>query len=219
MRDQPLEVEHEHPERCVPLVEPVLGPHSHVCVFYNSHEEEYRVLLPFITEGFEKGDKTFHIIDERNRSEHLRRLQEAGIEVTGAEGEGRVEVRGWANAHLRPAWFDQHAMLALAEEVLSKTKRQGFLYTRWVANVGWALEEVRGTEGLGGILCSAERRRCELRRDHGLYLRLCQVQRAHDRRRAPLPSGGHHRRMNAYFVPPEALLQELQRGKHHVGAA
>ncbi|MGH8646789.1 MAG: MEDS domain-containing protein, partial [Gammaproteobacteria bacterium] len=69
-------------QNVVPRVEPVLGPHSHVCVFYHSQEEEYRILLPFIKEGFEKGDKSFHIIDERNRAEHLRRLQEAGVEVT-----------------------------------------------------------------------------------------------------------------------------------------
>ncbi len=170
-------------QNVVPLVEPILGPHSHVCVFYNSHEEEYRVLLPFITEGFEKGDKTFHIIDERNRSEHLRRLQEAGIEVTGAEGRGPgLGERSFAPRLVRPA---RHARLG--GRSVKQDQASGFLYTRWVANVGWALEERDARhQGPGGILCSAERRRCELRRHHGLYLRLCQVQRACDRRRAPL---------------------------------
>ncbi|MGH8593292.1 MAG: hypothetical protein ACREV3_05395 [Gammaproteobacteria bacterium] len=66
-----------------------------------------------MTEGFEKGDKTFHIIDERNRSEHLRRLQEAGIEVTGAEGRGPgrgpgLGERSFAPRLVRPA---RHARL------------------------------------------------------------------------------------------------------------
>lgn len=29
----------------------------HVCAFFNSDDEEYRVLLPFIKDGFECGDK------------------------------------------------------------------------------------------------------------------------------------------------------------------
>jgi hypothetical protein len=77
----------------VPLAGSVFDRYRHVCVFYNSQDEEYRILLPFIKEGFDKGDKTFHIIDERNRPEHLRRLKEVGIDVTGAEGEGQARSR------------------------------------------------------------------------------------------------------------------------------
>ena len=32
----------------------VLGARRHVCAFFHSHDEEYRVLLPFIREGFER---------------------------------------------------------------------------------------------------------------------------------------------------------------------
>lgn len=128
----------------VRLAGAVLDRTRHICVFYHSQDEEYRILLPFIKEGFERGDKIFHIIDDRNRQEHLRRLKEADIDVSGDDGERRVEVRGWENAHLRPGWFDQHAMLALVEEVLTKAKSQGFAFTRWVANMGWALKDLPG---------------------------------------------------------------------------
>ena len=33
----------------------VLGTQRHVCAFFNSPDEEYRVMLPFIKEGFERG--------------------------------------------------------------------------------------------------------------------------------------------------------------------
>jgi len=29
----------------------------HICAFFNDEDEKYRVLLPFINEGFAKGDK------------------------------------------------------------------------------------------------------------------------------------------------------------------
>ena len=38
----------------------------HVCAFFNSDEEEYRVLLPFIKEGFEQGDKAVHVVNPIN---------------------------------------------------------------------------------------------------------------------------------------------------------
>ena len=64
-------------EKEVRLAGAVLSRSRHVCVFYHSQGEEYQILLPFIKEGFERGDKIFHIIDDRNRQEHLlRELQE-----------------------------------------------------------------------------------------------------------------------------------------------
>jgi hypothetical protein len=126
----------------------VLDRYRHVCVLYDSTDEEYRVLRPFIRDGFRKGDKAFHIIDARQRQDHLRRLEEFGIDVLASEGAGQLEVRGWEDAHLRPGWFDQHAMLGLVEEVLTDSRRRGFPFTRWVANMGWALGEYRGVTEL-----------------------------------------------------------------------
>jgi hypothetical protein len=37
-----------------------LGDVRHVCAFFNSDDEEYRVLLPFIKDVFECGDKAVH---------------------------------------------------------------------------------------------------------------------------------------------------------------
>src|SRR5947199_431544 len=91
----------------VRLAGSVLDRSRHVCAFFHRKEEEYRVLLPFIKEGFDQGDRAFHVIDERHRAEHLRRLEEAGIDVTEAEGKGQLEVRRWEDAYLRDGHFDQ----------------------------------------------------------------------------------------------------------------
>src|SRR6476660_6942590 len=77
----------------VRLAGSVLDRSRHVCAFFHRKEEEYRVLLPFIREGFDQGDRAFHIVDPRHRPEHLRRLQEAGIDVAEAERKGQLEVR------------------------------------------------------------------------------------------------------------------------------
>jgi hypothetical protein len=43
-----------------------LGQVLHVCAFFSSEDEEYRVLLPFIKEGLEHGDKAVHVVNPRS---------------------------------------------------------------------------------------------------------------------------------------------------------
>src|SRR5437899_3579907 len=146
-----------HPKQ-IRLAGSVLDRSRHVCAFFHRKEEEYRVLLPFIKEGFEQGDRAFHIVDPRHRAEHLRRLQQVGIDVPGAEGKGQLVVRRWEDAYLRDGHFDQNRMLALIEEVLSEGKAQGFPLTRLIANMEWALED---RPGVGDFLEYETRRSYE----------------------------------------------------------
>ncbi|HXN54272.1 MAG TPA: MEDS domain-containing protein [Candidatus Acidoferrum sp.] len=125
-----------------------LGARRHVCAFFHSPDEEYRVLLPFIKEGFERGEKAFHIVDPKLRAEHARRLASAGIDVEAAEKSGQFELRNWADAYLRDGHFDQDRMLALIEEVLDGGIQQGFALTRLVAHMEWALEDRPGVDDL-----------------------------------------------------------------------
>ena len=71
-------------EQSIRFLGSVLGTHRHVCAFFHSPDEEYRVLLPFIKEGFERGEKAFHIVDPTLREEHLRReLRQRGTAPDG----------------------------------------------------------------------------------------------------------------------------------------
>src|SRR3954463_10622672 len=126
----------------------VLGSKRHVCAFFHSPDEEYRVLLPFIKEGFDRGEKAFHIVDPKLRQEHIRRLRSAGIDVAAAEQSGRFELRNWEDAYLRDGHFDQERMLALIQQVLEAGGSQGFSLTRLVAHMEWALEDRPGVNDL-----------------------------------------------------------------------
>jgi hypothetical protein len=125
-----------------------LGEYRHICAFFNSPDEEYRVLLPFIQEGFERGDKAFHIVDPQLRNEHMSRLRSVGIDVDAAVQSGQFQLRNWEDAYLREGHFDQNKMLALIEEVLDNGKREGYALTRLVAHMEWALEDRPGVDDL-----------------------------------------------------------------------
>jgi hypothetical protein len=194
----------------------VLNRYRHVCVLYHGPDDEYRVLRPFISEGFPKGDKAFHIIDGKRRPDHLQRLKELGVDVAAAEGTGQLEVRSWEEAHLRPGWFDQHAMLALVEEVLTASRSRGFPFTRWVANMGWALEDRPGVADLveycarlnhvvpkhdATVVCTYDLARFSA----GSVI---DVLRTHP---AAIIGGVVHE--NPFHVPPDELLRELRERK------
>src|SRR5229473_8151396 len=85
----------------------------HICTFFRTSAERYRVLMPFIREGMEQGDRAFHIVNPSLRSMHAQRMAEAGIDAARAEGEGQLEIIGWDEAPLRGGSFNQSAMLSL----------------------------------------------------------------------------------------------------------
>lgn len=128
----------------VTLAGSVLDRKRHVCAFFHSKYEEYAVLLPYITEGFDHGDRAFHIVDPDHRAAHLDTLKEAGIDVESACASGQLEVVRWQDAYLRDGRFDQDRMLALIEQVLQDGKARGYPLTRLLANMEWALEDRPG---------------------------------------------------------------------------
>jgi len=125
-----------------------LGRHRHICAFFSSIDEEHRVLRSFIKDGFERGDKAFHIVDPALQEDHLKRLTEAGINVAQAMDTGQLEVRRWQEAYLRGERFDQNAMLALIEELLQSGEDAGYAVTRLLAHMEWALLDKPGVDDL-----------------------------------------------------------------------
>ena len=135
-------------QRQVTLAGKSLERARHVCAFFNSKDEEYRVLLPFIKEGIARGEKAFHIVKEDHHDDHRAALNKAGVPVAQAESAGQFELRRWEDAYLRDGHFDQNQMLALIEEVLQGGKAQGYPLTRLVANMEWALEDRPGVNDI-----------------------------------------------------------------------
>jgi hypothetical protein len=116
----------------------------HICAFFNDMDEHYRVLQSFIKDGFEDGDKAFHLIDPERRGDHLNRLAEAGIDVEVSIASGQLEVHAWEDGPLRGERFDQDAWLAGFEEVLRSGPASGYARTRFIAQMEWALVDMPG---------------------------------------------------------------------------
>jgi hypothetical protein len=125
-----------------------LGQQRHVCAFFNSIDEQHQVLGSFIKDGFDRGDKAFHLVDPEQREEHVRRLAQAGIDVQDAMSTGQLEVRSWQDGPLREGRFDQDTWVASFERVLQSGPAAGYAHTRFLAQMEWALVDLPGVEDL-----------------------------------------------------------------------
>ncbi len=194
-----------------------LGRERHICAFFNSADEEYRSLLPFIKQGFERGERAVHIVDKQLTEDHVNRLKSFGIDTESAAAEGQFEIRRWEDAYLRREKFDQDAMLALIEEVLQAGFERGYPLTRLVAHMEWATLDRPGVEDLAEyetrlnyilpkyddpVICTYDLARFSSRVAFDIL-------RTH-----PVVIVGGVLQENPFFVPPDQFLLELRERKN-----
>jgi hypothetical protein len=197
----------------VQFADGALSGQRHVCAFFNSIDEEHRVLRSFIKDGFVQGDKAFHLVDPGLREEHLRRLAEAGINVQEAVNTGQLEVRPWQDATLRGNRFDQNTWLASFEQVLQSGPASGYEKTRFLAHMEWALVDLPGVEDL--IEFEAQVNYVVPKYDHTVICAydlskfganvVMDALRTH-----PVVIIGGVLQENPFFVPPDQFLLEIR---------
>jgi hypothetical protein len=117
-----------------------LGAVRHVCAFFGSDDEAYRVLIPFIVDGFARGEKAVHVVRSGQEQEHLDRLAAAGLDVNAIEATGQLEVRVNTEVYLPDGRFDQERMLATFEGMASGNATGGFPLSRIVCQMDCAIE-------------------------------------------------------------------------------
>jgi MerR family transcriptional regulator, light-induced transcriptional regulator len=132
----------------VTLAGGALESRRHVCALFHTREEEYRTLIPFIREGFERGEKAIHMVDPALRADHLARLSAAGIDVRAAEGRRQLEVLPWTETHLPGGSFDGRATSARVREIQVRARAEGFRSARLIGHGDWALERPPGHDTL-----------------------------------------------------------------------
>jgi hypothetical protein len=194
-----------------------LGDRCHVCAFFRDREEEHRVLLPFVLEGVERGEKIVQTIDPERCSEHLEQLVAGGIDAPALLRNGRFELRTRSDTHLLDGYFDQHRTLKLFETVVKNAQREGFPLTRFVTHMEWALKN----EELSIDLLEYEARANEIweRQEGPVNPVICtydltkfrgdvivDVMRTH-----PMIIIGGVLQENPFYVPPKKFLEELRK--------
>lgn len=186
----------------------------HVCAFFGSDDEEYRVLLPFIKDGFDCGDKAIHVVNPDQHDDHLHRLTAAGIDTAAAEQRGQFELRHNTDIYLRDGAFDPDRMLAVFEQLASGNASHGCPLSRIVCRMDWAADRRVFVDHV----IEFESRVNDLWRRHddavictyhlGQFSgdAIIDILRTH-----PMVILGGVLQRNPFFVPPEQFLPEFRK--------
>jgi hypothetical protein len=197
----------------IPFAGSQLDETRHVCAFFNSDEEEYRVLLPFMKDGFQCGHKAIHVVNPQQRADHLQRLAAVGIDAAAAEQSGQLEVRINTDVYLPDGRFDQDRMIAVFEQLASGNAQGGFPLSRICCRMDWAVEDQSNVDDV----IEFESRVNEVWRRHddavictyhlGQFAgdAVIDIMRTH-----PLVIIGGILQQNPFYIPPDEFLREFR---------
>lgn len=190
-----------------------LAESRHVCAFFNDEDEAYRVLLPFISEGFRCNHKAVHMVNPHQDSAHRCRLATAGIDLERAEALGQFELRVNTDTYLSDGKFDPERMLEVFERVAAANRRSPFPLSRIVCQMDWAAGDSACIDRLiefesrvnnlwrrseDAVICAYD-----LRKFGGDTV--IDIMRTH-----PIVIIGGTLQLNPFYVPPDRFLLELR---------
>ena len=196
----------------IPFAGSTLGRYRHVCALFSSQQERYATLLPFVSDGIERGERAYHVVPRQYREEHLDQLRSAGIDVTAAQQRRQLEVAAPEEVYLRGGGFSIDAMLVTIQEALKAGPTLGFPLTRLIARGDsspkdwskaneWVEYEARLNDVLApfndAVICSYDTNLLD-----GAFL--VDILRIH-----PVAIIGGRLYENPFFVPPGEFLRQI----------
>lgn len=125
-----------------------LSAPMHICGFFDSREQQYEVIIPYILEGLETNDKVINILEGSRHGEHCRCLADNGISITEKLLSGQLEVLASENTYIKGNKFAADEMYNLLEKTLLSSARAGYDSVRACGDMVWALKNLPGTDEL-----------------------------------------------------------------------
>lgn len=125
-----------------------LSAPMHICGFFDSREQQYEVIIPYIMEGLEKNEKVINILEGNRHSEHCRCLANNGISIAEKLSSGQLEVLASENTYIKDGKFAAERMYKMLEQTLLSASRAGYESVRACGDMVWALKNLPGTDEL-----------------------------------------------------------------------
>lgn len=188
-----------------------LRPHDHLCLIYETQQEQLSAAIPFIRDGFERGEKCLYVADQPTAAGVFDAMRAEGIDVDAALRGGALSVANKQEKFLKQGRFDRKWMLQFFEGASQEAKQAGFPTLRIIAEMTWVLGGDSGTEEL--MVHEATFNYFFRDRD---ALAICQYNRARFApevildviRTHPIVIYGGIVCENPYYIPPDEFLAQ-----------
>jgi PAS domain S-box-containing protein len=203
-----------------------LGLHEHLCIIYDTPEEQFAAALPYLRAGLERGEKCIYIVDENTAAAVLDALRKGGTDVDRHLRSGALTIANKDETYLQQGRFDPDWMISFMSQTAAAAGAAKFSGWRTLlAEMTWALEASNGT----ARLIEYESKLNHFFRDHDAR-GICQYNRTRFSpelllgviRTHPLVVYGGIVCKNPSYVPPDEYLkpnqvsQEVERLLHNI---
>ncbi len=130
-----------------------LAPGDHVCAFYPSQAERDEILIPYLSQGLEAGDKCIAVVDSSGPESVLAALG-AKVDLGPSLRRHQLDVQRSEETYLSGGGFSTQNILDFWDRSIGDAMATGFGFARAVGEMTWALRQVPGVEELVGYEAS-----------------------------------------------------------------
>lgn len=123
-----------------------LGIHDHLCLIYETQEEQFSAVLPFIKLGLERGEKCIYVADDNTAAMVIDGMKAKGIDTDTAVKSGKLVIVSKQETYLKQGYFDPDWMIDFLKRATDEAKASGFSALRVTGEMTWVLSENPGTE-------------------------------------------------------------------------
>ena len=120
----------------------------HICAFFDSREEQYEILLPWLKEGINSNEEVLTILAGDSHKDHCSRMSDAGIAVQEVLTNKQLKVVATEDSYLQGGVFAAERMFSIVEQALLDAQAGAYDNLRACGDMEWALKNLPGTDEL-----------------------------------------------------------------------
>jgi signal transduction histidine kinase len=125
-----------------------MGHGDHLCLVYETPEQQWDAVIPYIAEGLARNEACLYVIDDRALDEVRQAFLARGVDVDEHVRSGQLTFATKREAYLRSSSFDPAAMIAFLDQTVQAAVAAGRHGFRVTAEMTWALGPECGCDRL-----------------------------------------------------------------------
>jgi chemotaxis family two-component system sensor kinase Cph1 len=125
-----------------------LSVHDHACLIYETIEEQFDAIVPFIRIGLERSEQCLYIADDNTAEVVVDRMNAAGVDALAAIRAGQLIIATKQETYLKHGRFDPDQMIDSLKCAVAEARSAGFTALRATGEMTWHLGGDPGIERL-----------------------------------------------------------------------
>jgi hypothetical protein len=114
-----------------------IPPGTHICALFRGIAERDRIMVPFLLEGLQAGDKCTCIVDDGQ--------DDVRVALGAGAAAGQLDIRSSGETYLRRGLFSTQEMLDFWDDSIGTAlDKDGFPFARSAGETTWTLKELPG---------------------------------------------------------------------------